>query len=190
MRHASIETRLAMQEKAFEISLLDIHWLPGGDEEDDLCAHGQVRVRVGDENIMDIEEVPTHWTVSAMALHLLRTLDRDHLPDAKVGEHLIPCCGYQYYYLKGDETVQISDCETGVNYWVKHEAGHVLLETEGGLRQTLPFDAYKSEVLAFVDEVERFYQSSIPKRPITDDYDRLGYEMFWREWKALQGKWA
>jgi hypothetical protein len=176
--------------KAFEINLLAIHWLPGCVEADDLCAHGEVRVRVGEEPIMDIEAAPSHWTLSAMALHLLRTLDRDHLPSAKVGEHLVPCCGYDFFYREEKGIVDVPGCETGVNYWVKHEAGQVVLETEGGQRQTLPFDAYKSEVLAFVDEVERFYQSSLPKHPIPNDYERLGYEMFWREWKALRGKWA
>jgi hypothetical protein len=33
-----------MQDKQFEIELLDIHWLEETPEEIDLCAHGQVRV--------------------------------------------------------------------------------------------------------------------------------------------------
>lgn len=177
-----------MKARAFELNLLTIHWMPGCDEGYDRCAHGQVRVRLGDVVILDRQDDRYHWTVSAMALFLLRSLDRDHLPNVPVGEHLIPCCGHTFYYMEADDSLHIPGCGTGVNYWVKHEAGQVLLETAGGHRQTLSFDAYKAEVLAFVDEVERFYQSSQPKHPIPDDYERLGYEMFWREWKALRGK--
>ena len=42
-----------MKEKLFQIELLEIHWLEGIPEEIDLCAHGQVKVRIGNEVIVE-----------------------------------------------------------------------------------------------------------------------------------------
>ena len=42
-----------MSDKLFQIELIEIHWLRNTPEEIDLCAHGQVRITLGDEVIVD-----------------------------------------------------------------------------------------------------------------------------------------
>lgn len=55
---------------------------------------------IGTETIVDkSEQKDMHWTLSAMAMHLLRTLEQDHEPENLVGEHLIPCCGHHIDHL-------------------------------------------------------------------------------------------
>jgi hypothetical protein len=42
-----------MTKNDLEIELLSSNWIKFEDDEDDLCAHGQVRVRIGTEIIVD-----------------------------------------------------------------------------------------------------------------------------------------
>lgn len=115
-----------MNEKPFQIELLDIYWLENTPEEIDLCAHGQVKVKIEDEVIIDRGEKEIHWTLSAMAMHLLRTL-KNHEENDLVGEHLIPCCGHHIDHLEDDLDVHIQGCFTGINYWVKHQGEAIKL---------------------------------------------------------------
>ena len=55
----------------FTLEILDKYWLPGMPEEEDLCLHGEVRVRIGDDVLQD------HVCLSASAINLLRTLTED-----------------------------------------------------------------------------------------------------------------
>src|SRR5690554_7797578 len=98
-----------MEDKQFEIELLDIHWLEDTPEEIDLCAHGQVKVIIGNEIIVDRREKQNHWTLSAMAVHLLRTVDSNHNHENLVGEHLIPCCGHHIDHLENSTEVHRSE---------------------------------------------------------------------------------
>lgn len=177
-----------MKDKPFQIELLDIHWLEDTPEEIDLCAHGQVKVKVGEEVIVGRRENENHWTLSAMAMHLLRTLEKNHEENDLVGEHLIPCCGHHIDHFNDELDVHIPGCFTGVNYWVKHQNKEVKLETKKGNQVIIPIEEYKSEVLAFVDKVEDFYKRGKPKKLPDDDYDRNGYEKFWQEWKRRKQK--
>jgi hypothetical protein len=172
-----------MQDKQFEIELIDIHWLDNTPEEIDLCAHGQVKVRIGNEIIVDRREKENHWTLSAMAVHLLRTIENNHDTKNLVGEHLIPCCGHHIDHLENNTDVHIQGCFTGINYWVKHIDENIQLTTESNTEILIPRDEYKNEVIAFVDKVEEFYKNSKPKQMPDDKYDRTGYEMMWNEWK-------
>ena len=66
----------------------------------DLCAHGKVHFAIDDiEFVAPAEE----WTLSAAAIYLLRTLERDHTPANRVGDHLFPCCGHTIYADEGCE---------------------------------------------------------------------------------------
>ena len=51
----------------------------------DLCAHGKVKVEIGHERIAGVED-DEDWTISATALFLLRTLERNHTKENQVGE--------------------------------------------------------------------------------------------------------
>jgi|SRR5690625_1091117 len=172
-----------MQDKQFEIELLDIHWLDDTPEEIDLCAHGQVKVRISNEIIVDRREKKNHWTLSAMAVHLLRTIENNHDPQNLVGEHLIPCCGHHIDHLENNTDVYIQGCLTGINYWVKHIDENIELKTESNTEILISRDEYKNQVINFVDKVEEFYKSSKPKQMPEDQYDRIGYEKMWNEWR-------
>jgi len=172
-----------MTEKNLEIVLLTSHWIKFEDDDEDLCSHGQVRVKIGQEIIVNEGKKENFWTTSAMAVHLLRTLKNNHKPENMVGEHLIPCCGHHIDHLKEEENVHIQGCMTGHNFWVEHDIDKVILTTVSGTKIKLPFDTYKNEVLRFVDEVENLYRTSKPKKLPQDEYDRRGYELMWKEWE-------
>jgi len=173
----------------FHIELLDIHWLKDTPEKIDLCAHGQVKVIIGKETIVEQQEDDIDWTLNAMALHLLRTLESNHLPENLVGEHLIPCCGHHIDHIDGEQTVSIQGCFTGHNWWVRHSSNTIELQTLSNNIVELPFNNYKDEVLKFVDSVKEFYNKSKKKQLPDDDYDRTGYLMFWNEWNNRRAKW-
>lgn len=177
-----------MTEKELEIELLSSHWIKFEDDDEDLCSHGQVRVRIGQEIIVDEGEKENFWTTSAMAVHLLRTLKDNHNSENPVGEHLIPCCGHHIDHLEGEENVHIQGCMTGHNFWVEHNNDKVILKTENGTKVQLPFEDYKKEVLRFVDKVEDLYRTSKTKKLPKDDYDRVGYEMMREEWKKRRNE--
>ena len=172
-----------MKEKLFQIELLEIHWLEGIPEEIDLCAHGQVKVRIGNEVIVEKRGKENHWTLSAMAMHLLRTIENNHEENDLVGEHLIPCCGHHIDHLENELDVHIQGCFEGINYWVRHNEDTVTLETEKGIQVNISVEEYKTEVIDFVNKVEDFYKQSMPKKLPDEEYDRIGYEKFWSEWK-------
>ncbi len=172
-----------------EIKLLSSHWIKFEDDEEDLCAHGQVRVRVGGEIIVDEGKKENFWTTSAMAMHLLRTLEKNHNPEKLVGEHIIPCCGHHIDHLDNEESVHIQGCMTGFNFWVEHNSNKVILTTDNDTKIEMSFDDYKIEVIGFVDKVEDLYKTSKPKKLPEDDYDRKGYELMWEEWRERRQKW-
>ena len=129
------------------------------------------------------EEGTSTWTLSAMALHLLRTLESDHQQNNVVGAHLIPCCGHHIDHLENEPDVHVQGCFTGINYWVTHEDGKVSLETEQGTKAVISFEAYKNQVVDFADRVEAFYDQSKPRQFPEDEYDPVAYQKFWREWE-------
>ena len=173
----------------FEISILNLYWMKNMPEQIDRCAHGNVKITIGEKIIVDQLPNNDDWTLSAMALHLLRTLETDHLPEDKVGDHLIPHCGFNFGYLQGEEEVYIYGCFEGINYWVKHYNDRVKLRAEHGTEIDILFEDYKTEVLRFADQVKAFYDMSKPKALPEDEYDREGYELFWKEWNRRRKKW-
>lgn len=166
-----------MQDKQFEIELLDIYWLDNTPEEIDLCAHGQVKVRIGNEIIVDRRENEIDWTLSAMAIHLLRTIEKNHNPENLVGEQLIPCCGHHIDHRENSTEVHIQGCLTGINYWVEHIDQNIKLTTESKTEIVIPKKEYVLEIINFVNKVEEFYYTSKFKQMPKDNYDRIGYEM-------------
>ena len=152
-----------MPKDLFQIEILDLHWLHNMPEELDRCAHGNVRVTIGDEIIVDQQPGDEDWTLSAMALHLLRTLENDHHPESRVGEHLIPHCGFHIDHLEIEGDVYLQGCFEGVNFWIVHEADKIKITSETGVQAQLSVDEYRKEVLKFADEIMSFYERSKPK---------------------------
>ncbi|GAA4365206.1 hypothetical protein GCM10023185_35330 [Hymenobacter saemangeumensis] len=174
-------------EQKFELRLLSLQWLETLPAEEDLCAHGQVAARLGGCVLSDEQN---SWTVSAAALFLLRTLTADHTPEHPVGEQLLPCCGHTMWPNETSEDVLVLGCPNGADWWVQHHQKQVQLTAPGGKSVLIPFDAYRTQVLDFVDQVEAFYQRIAPKKAPADAVDARGYELFWAEWHRRRQQWS
>lgn len=164
---------------SFDIQVRDLQWIRDGDRADDLCAHGIVTVRIGDHFIGEPEG--ESLSVSAAALHLLRTLTRNHTKSDPVAEHLIPCCGHFMIPLgEGHEDdVLIIGCNHGLDWEVMHAGKDVIL-TAGEISVTMSLTNWADVLCTFSDTVEALYERSAPKRPTIDD--AAGYMAFRHEW--------
>jgi len=62
----------------FDIKILRQHWIgnEGKDNPEDLCSHGEVYLRIGEEVLSSGES--GSWTLSSIALYLMRTLNKDY----------------------------------------------------------------------------------------------------------------
>lgn len=165
----------------FSIEILDLHWLKGMEEEDDLCLHGSVRVTIGD-HVWEEDECCT----TAAALQLLRSLTRDLVPDGIL--QMFPHCGHGMFPGDTPDTVLIIGCGLGLDFSVRHTDGKVILTMEDGASAAVPEAEYRAIVLAFADAVETYCASGKPKRLPEDKTDRESYHTFWREWKSLREK--
>lgn len=180
----------------FNISLKRIHWLQSFEDKDelDLCAHGQVQVSIGNEIIVDNSDDPHDWwSLTAMALHLLRTLDLDHTAESRVGDCLVPGEDHHIDHHENNPIVHIETVYPmvdGRNWWVVHESSNVILTTESSNKTIVSIETYKNEVLKFVDKVKGFYESSKPKILPENQYDKEGYLKMWREWDSRRNKWT
>jgi hypothetical protein len=164
----------------FELKLLTIGWLENTDEQEDLCAHGNVLVRIGSAILSDAEA--GRWTVSAAALFLLRTLTQNHTPVTPVGDQLLPCCGFTMWPVDNSADVLVLGCPNGVDWIVEHVPQGIQLTAPCGEGVVISNAEYQEAVLSFAREVHAFYQRSAPKRLPADPEDAAGYELFWREW--------
>lgn len=158
----------------------NLHWLPNMPVEQDLCVHGGVVVRADDTVLVD--DAAEEWALSAAALFLLRTVERDHTPEAPVAEHLFPHCGHAMYAETNSEDVAIVGCPHGRNWRVVHEGSQVLLAFADGRRVTVSRPDWCDAVVEFSNAIEAFYDSSEPKRP-TDAVDAAGFAAFRNEWR-------
>lgn len=177
-----------MNTNKFSVVINEMNWLFKEDINADLCAHGNLTVIIGDELIAGITK-DEDWTISATALFLLRTLERNHTKEDQVGEHLIPCCGHFFVFTEETEEVYVDGCPNGIDWEVIHENTFVKLRTKSGKEALIDFDFYKSEILYFVDQVENFYLESGEKIIPDDEFERNGYLEFWNEWKIRRSRW-
>ncbi len=160
----------------FAIDILELCWLNGMPEENDLCAHGIACIRIGD-SVLEGEV-----SMSAAALHLLRTVENDHEPDEMA--KLFPTDGFcwtpaseEYPY-----DIYLGGCPNGgFDGSVTHEGGFVCIALENAPPIRVPLEAYRVEVFRFADAVERLFQESKPK-VVQSDLDTLWYAPFWAEW--------
>ena len=167
------------------MEVADLHWLEGGDPRDDLCVHGTAHVRIDGETLVAPAD-GDGWTLSAASLYLMRTLFRDHSPEAPVGDHLIPCCGFNMWVDDQGELL-ILGCPSGVDWSVRHTSSGVTLQTPSGHSQVVDGAEWRAAVLKVADTVRAHYQTSPPRRVPTEEHDRRGYELFWVEWERLRG---
>jgi hypothetical protein len=176
-----------MKDRNFEIKILDLHWIQNFDSPEDLCAHGHLYLKIGNQVISDKQT--GDWTLSSTALSLLRTIENNYERD-EYSNQLLPCCGHFFIADDNEETVIIQGCNIGIDWKIIHsdnnKVKHIL---EHGYEISLNRDDYKSIVLNFADEVEQFYRDSKVKVIPTDDFERKGYLTFWKEWRRLRDKW-
>lgn len=165
-----------------------LHWIKddGADDPRDLCAHSPVRFEV--DGVPLVGPDAGDFTVSAAAIYLLRTLERDHVPAAPVGEHLFPCCGHAMYDT-GDDDVTICGCPNGRNVDVVHADDVVRLTLVDGRTFIVPTDEWRRAVHRFADRVREFYERSLPKTP-ADDTDAAGLARLWIEWNRRRAPTA
>lgn len=175
-----------MHDKSFEIKILDLHWINHKDDPADLCAHGSVYVRIGDKILVDRKDDDS-WTLSAAALYLMRTIDNNYNID-DFGNQLIPHCGFFIIPNEDLGFVTIQGCPHGFDWTIVHEADKIIHIADTGERGEIGYEEYKKMIFAFAEQVEKFYQESLPKKLPTDDFDLKGYKAFWNEWKALRAK--
>jgi hypothetical protein len=153
------------------------------DDPEDLCAHGGVELKIDEYLIIDPEE--DDWTVSAAAVHLLRTLEADHTPKKPVADQIFPCCGHTMIDSKHTEDVVIVCCPTGLDFQVKHTRKGVILTFDDDQSYLVPDAAWKRAVCGFSDAVKKFYDTSSPKILPPDDEDTAaGFRKFMREWET------
>lgn len=167
-----------MQKDQFSIDVHGLGWISGCDDDPhDLCLHGTVSVRIGDELVADRYEC----TVSAFALHLLKSLDEDYRPHERPNR-MLPCCGNDFHVW--GNTAIVLGCPNGIDWSVLHAGSVVRLATEATEVQ-MPLDDYRKVVFDFVDKVEAYYKACQPKQLWEDDrVEREGYIMFWKEWNG------
>lgn len=174
--------------ETFELKLLSLYWLDNIREEIDLCAHGKLFVKIGNEIICD--ENTFEITVSSTALYLMRTLEEDYNSGNYAGQ-LLPCCGFNFVAEnKEDDFVNILGCPSEIDWAVIHRNNNVRLITEKGTEAEIDFENYKEIVLNFADKIESFYKGSKPKLvEEQNEMNVIGYPAFWNEWNKLKSKW-
>lgn len=161
----------------FKLEILDRYWLPGQPEETDLCLHGEVRVHIGEDVLAD--EV----SLSAAALHLLRSVKDDHEPDAYA--KLFPTDGF-CWTPDGEGSIYLGGCPNGgIDGSVIHGEGFVCIALEGRTEIRVPLADYRAEIFRFADQVEAAFRQGKPKVVIAE-LDKLWYPLFWTEWVRLR----
>ncbi|MBM7868634.1 hypothetical protein JOC70_000103 [Clostridium pascui] len=167
-----------MNNSQFTIDIVDLYWINGEkDNPEDLCLHGKVNVKIGNEVVAD--NYPC--TVSSTALYLLKSIKENHVM-GKSSNQMLPCCGHFIIASDHDDTVEICGCPSGVDWSVLHIDGGVKLVTENANEVTINLNDYIKTVSNFVNKVEEFYKKSEAKNIPADDFDRDGYIKFWKEW--------
>lgn len=174
-----------MQENSFEIKIINLNWLDSLPEAEDLCLHGSVYVKIGNEIVSD--EHFGDWTLSSTALFLMRSIERNYKA-GDFGGQLLPCCGHTFIADETQKSVQILGCPTGIDWTIEHiENNLVKHTTQQGSIALINKEDYRLLILDFAEKIENFYQKSQPKQ-IENEFDRNGYLAFWEEWKSLKIK--
>ncbi len=173
----------------FAIQLHSLCWLEGQDEANDLCAHGRLDVVVGDDALCT--PASGEWTLTAAALHLMRTTEVDYAI-GDFGGQLIPCCGFSMIPDENQRRVFAFGCATGIDWSVRHDRmlGVVVLTTNSGREHLVDAAVYRKEIAQLADAVERFYTSSAPKKTRDTAEERAGFLLLWEEWARLRARAA
>ena len=157
-----------------------LHWIndDGIDDPEDLCAHSPVHFEIDGDSIVSPDDGDV--AVSAAAIFLLRTLERDHTEDDPVGDQLFPCCGHAMYDT-GEDDVVICGCPNGIDLNVSHDGKSIQVSAAEGRKYSVPSDDWRQAVMQFSNTVRQFYDDSLEKKPF-DDEQAAGYAKMLSEW--------
>lgn len=176
-----------MSDNKLDIKILDIHWIKDVDDPTDLCAHGHVFVKIGNEVVVNKDSLDV--TVSSTALYLMRTL-KDDYKKGDYASQLFPCCGHFFMADEENDYVNIMGCPIGIDWTIIHITNNKVKHiSDSGQETIIDETTYQKIVLDFADQVEIFYKSSFPKTIPTDEFDKKGYLTFWKEWRNLRDEW-
>lgn len=168
-----------MSQGSIKLEVTNLHWLSHLDPTQDLCAHGDVVLEVNGRPVG--QDDGDSLCVSAAAMNLLRSLERDHTQEQPISENLFPHCGHDWVLTEDDGLINISECEHGLDVEVRHCDGNVVITSPDGSEARVSASEWAEDVCAFADEVEAFYERSEPKDLSSDS---LGwFEPFWEEWR-------
>jgi len=144
-----------MNSENFEFKLLSLYWLGNMNEELDLCAHGKLFVKIGDEIICD--ENTSEITVSSTALYLMRTLEENYKKDDYASQ-LLPCCAFNFFAEnENDDFVNIVGCPSGIDWTITHTDNKKIKHvTEKGNEAELEFKIYKKIILNLLIKLKTF----------------------------------
>ena len=160
----------------FSIEVKKLHWMDDPiNDPDDLCLHGDAVAYIGNRKL-EYDEC----TVSATALYLLKSLTEDHIINQD--NQMLPCCGHTLIANDDLTEVVISGCPNGIDWSVIHAGDSVRLILEDGYEVSVPIAQYREEVCRFADLIKKYYLDSPAKILPQDEFDRNGYETFWKEW--------
>ncbi len=176
-----------MTNQEFEITILRQHWIKddGLNDNTDLCSHGILYIKIGNEVLSDSES--GSWALTATGLYLLRTLSINYTIE-DFASQLVPCCGHFIIPNEHKNYVSIIGCNEGIDWNIKHEHGNVKLTTKKGTTTIISFKLYKNIVLDFTDKIESFYGNPNEKEVPNEEFDLNGFRQFWEEWRELKHK--
>lgn len=170
-----------------ELEAKNLEWITGKqDDPDDQCCHGLFSLTVNGTKFVSTND--GEWTLTIAALHLLRTLNDNHLPESRVTHgFLIPCCGMDVYFTKEAEAdlerkypVVSIGCPTGIDVWVKHTGNQVQLRIDKKVG-TISYKEWVTAVFRFTDQILEFYAKNSPKSIIEEPKLREGWSELWKE---------
>jgi len=164
----------------FELKIIDLHWIDGSaDMPDDLCLHGHVFVKIGDEVVDD--GTKDAWSMRVGVYRLLESVYQDHIASRGHG-YFLTCCGSFMFIDEKTDRLTFMDCPYGQDWTVTHEGETVRLTTSAGTQVIIQLTQYKDIVFAFADEIKAFYEACSPKTPPIDDIERNAWKRFRRDW--------
>lgn len=172
-----------MTDQTFDIKILDLHWIQNVDDPTDLCAHGHLYVKIGNEIVSDNEN--GDWALSATALYLMRTIKSDYKADDYASQ-LLPCCGHFMIIEEKTNKLLIIGCPNGVDWTIVHQDNKVKHIAYNGQEAVIDESEYKTLVFNFADQVEQFYKNSSQKILPDNESDKNAYLAFWKEWRELR----
>ena len=174
---------------------MNLRWIDGMDQPNDLCAHGDVRFQVETTELVSPEDNGQDLNISATALHLLRTLSTPHTQSEPICSQLFPHCGHFLVDEPNREDVLIvGGCPAGVDFEVLHrrsptqlDEDSIVIRSDDNLEWCVDWREWRTAVFHFADTITDFYAASSPKRPNTQ-LAAKGFQKFQEEWKRRREK--